>query len=152
VNLLGPLGIDAPSDVVRRWEAVFAESTASMADLRDEARELGAELKGIRCTTAELAHVRGPAILHLADPDHFIVFLNQSAALPQVIDQSRFLDDPEQVGPRLERFTGKALILDQARSAGGPRVQADMPAVTAEPSAPGKPILARFSLTNSGWT
>jgi len=105
-------------------EAYPAEES-SMLDIKHAAVSLGLHLVGVKTTLDELkSDVRGPKIIHLQDPDHFLVLARVSEDWVQLLDGGRTT-----IAPRSEtekRFSGHALIFEQSESdAGGPRLQLD---------------------------
>lgn len=101
----------------------FPADESSMLDIRRAAEELGLALVGVGATFEELTDdVRGPKIIHLSDPAHFLVVARASDEWVQLLDGGRVV-----VVPRAEiekRYSGHALILDQAQfPEGGPRLE-----------------------------
>ena len=59
----------------------------SMLSVRDQAKELGLDLVGVKCTFTELAQLRVPAIAHMVD-SHFLVIDGASGEYVRAFDGS----------------------------------------------------------------
>ncbi|MCD6361641.1 MAG: hypothetical protein J7M38_12365, partial [Armatimonadetes bacterium] len=101
----------------------YPADESSMLDIKQAAEKLGLRLVGVAASLDELTHnVRGPKIIHLNDPAHFLVMARDSSEWVQLLDHGRVT-----IAPRAEiekRYSGHALILDQSQFPdGGARME-----------------------------
>lgn len=132
------------------WPARFPDGTMSLLQVRDLAGEAGLALVGVRGTLDELAAEALPAILHLREPDHFVVLVDAWA------DQVRVEGLTPQgwaVLPRAalaERFSGAALIVEPPEAGPRPRLRLDDAHCTFSVTAPGQRVSHVFRFRNTG--
>jgi len=86
------------------------QPVVSLFDVKTMAAELGFNLAGVQITLQELLDARRPAIIHLTEPDHFVLLLDGSK------NSIRFWSgaDGITIKPRAEverQFDGNALVL-----------------------------------------
>jgi len=143
-------GVDLPPSIAAQMAARYHTTPASMLDLKKEAGGLGLALQGVKCELAELQDVRGPVILHLAEPDHFVVLLNQSSAQPQVLDCSGLQADPLRVEPLLRRFSGRALVLAGSPPERTPWLEIPEPVRDVQSVDSHDQLLSQFAIHNRG--
>ena len=104
----------------------YPQTTVSVVDVRTMAKSLGINLNGVKATLDELLATQRPAIIHLSQPEHFVLLLDGSR------NSLRLLEDAASpiVVPRIEiekRFDGYALMLQDnlPKTASVPRVRFD---------------------------
>jgi len=90
-ELVGPR---IPADKLSAIASAMPETGPSMLDIKQAAEGQGIALKGIAGTLEEVAGFGGPAIIHLSEPDHFLVLARLSGEWAQVIDSGRVLGVP----------------------------------------------------------
>ena len=118
------VGVDLPEDQQEQLAGMFPSAQCSMLDIKRAGEQVSVSMVGVEASMDELLDdgIRGPSIIHLTAPDHFLVLLRGSSEWVQCVDAGRVI-----VGPRTEvekRYSGHALILDQSQFAeGGPRLE-----------------------------
>lgn len=115
------VGAPVRTDRLPAISRAMPDAGPSMLDVKQAAEGEGIRLKGIGGMLNEVAQLGGPAIIHLCEPDHFVVLARLSDEWAQVIDSGAVVAVPR---AELEkRYSGHALVLaDEAPTDGG-RVQ-----------------------------
>ena len=112
------MGLDNTTYRAQEGLPLGSSSPTSMLDVITLAQERGLTLRGVKGVLADvLATAWGPWVAHLDEPNHFLLVLRASPQWIQVLDrgQLRVLERA-----RLEeRYSGHALILDQAQFGDG---------------------------------
>jgi ABC-type bacteriocin/lantibiotic exporter with double-glycine peptidase domain len=127
----------------------YPETAISLAEVKRIAKSLGIEMTGVKVTLDELTAMQQPAIVHLTQPDHFVLMVDGTA------ENIRLLEQPQakvSVVPRAgieRRFDGYALILTPAPD-DRPRVQFDRTDVVFENIGTAEKIEREFKFTNIG--
>ncbi|MDQ3847494.1 MAG: cysteine peptidase family C39 domain-containing protein, partial [Thermoproteota archaeon] len=67
----------------------YPQTAVSMADVKRIAHSLGIELMGVKATLEELTKTQCPAIIHLTQPDHFVLMIDGTT------DKIRLLEKPQ---------------------------------------------------------
>lgn len=91
-------------------------SPVSLFEIKKMAADLGIELVGVRAELGELVERQIPAVIHLREPEHFVLLLDGSKDLLRLLESA---DAQVWVAPRSEiehRFTGYALTLAEDRA------------------------------------
>lgn len=128
----------------------YPEATISLAAVKTITQSLGFDVAGVKATLSELVALQRPAIIHLTQPDHFVLMVDGNA------ENIRLLERPEakiSVVARAEiekRFDGYALILPPA-PADAPRIQFERTDVAFENVGAAEKIERDFKFTNIGW-
>lgn len=110
-------------DEMQRWGLYdkLQGEECSFLDVVNAGKPLGLDLEGVQATWRELLKVVAPSIIHVSDPDHFLVLARSSADWVQLVDGGQIV-----VVPRAEvekRYSGHALVLKQEPRNGGPRLE-----------------------------
>ena len=142
------VGAPIPADRVSVLAQQMPDAGPSMLDVKQAAEGQGIALKGIGGTLDEAAGFGGPAIIHLCEPDHFVVLARLSDEWAQVIDSGAVVAVAR---PELEkRYSGHALVLaDEAPTDGG-RVQVEEFHYAFGVSGIGQTVEHTFTVTNAG--
>ncbi len=128
--------------------AAYPAEEASMLEMKQAAESVGITLLGVKATLEELDEVRGPKILHLQDPEHFLVIALFSPEWVQLVDRGGVaVLTREEVE---KRYTGQALVLEQEESPGGPRLQLDSFHYSFGIAGVGQEVEHVFTVTNAG--
>ena len=102
-------------------EGSYPGPTCSMRDIAEAGRRVGIELHGVVGELSEVGAPPGPAIIHLSEPDHFVVLARLSGEWAQVIDSGAVVAVPR---AELEkRYSGRALVLADEAPTDGARAQ-----------------------------
>jgi ABC-type bacteriocin/lantibiotic exporter with double-glycine peptidase domain len=97
---------------------------ATMLQIQEAGRAIGIELRGVGADLTALASdVPGPKILHLSNPDHFLVLARASEELAQVVDGGRVGVLP--IPALAARYSGHALIAEIAVPPAAPRLEVE---------------------------
>ena len=94
-----------------------ASAVRTMREIQEDAKEIGLILTGVAADLAALERLKGPKIVHLSDPAHFLVLVRSGPECVQLMDNGHVA-----VVSRNEfeqRYTGHALV--GAASPGGHR-------------------------------
>jgi len=116
-------GLTISQDDEQRLQSAYPAKTVSMLDVKQMCEKLGLSVTGVKGSLAELIKNATPCIVNLKEPDHFLVLLDGDAKVVRVIDGD---DGLLAVVPRLEiepRFTGFALITENANADDAPELQ-----------------------------
>jgi hypothetical protein len=121
VDLALLLGRDLTQEERERVVERLPAPSASMLEMREAATSLGIAALGIKAAFGELAtEVRGPKIIHLKDPDHYLVMVHASSRWVHVFDYGRVaVARRENIE---KRYTGYALMV-QGAGGGGPALR-----------------------------
>jgi len=128
----------------------YSHPLVTMADVKNMGQTLGIDLTGVKAALDELLQAQQPAIVHLKEPDHFIVVLDGCA------DLIRLLPGPHTrviVADRKEiekRFDGYALILKDKPPPDGPRIKLPEPDFAFRVAGFGQQLEHSFEFTNGG--
>ena len=130
--------------------SAFPAERMSMADVKEAAALVGIELEGVSGEFDDVVdRVRGPKILHLSQPDHFLVALRASEEWVQVADVGGVRALPRSEIEAL--YSGRALIIGQGSAEpGGPRLLLPEFHHEAGITGIGQQISRVFALTNAG--
>ena len=142
------LGRDVPEDDREKLADAYSQAEVSMWDVSKAAGSVGISLVGVAASLEELASMRGPKIVRLQEPAHFLVLSQTTEDVVQVVDRRRML-----VLPRLdlqERYSGHALVLDQGPAQGGPWLQLHQCHHTFGIAGVGQEVEHSFKLSNVG--
>jgi hypothetical protein len=119
-----------------------------MRDIADAAQRLAIPLGGVAGSLGDVAGAGDPAIIHLSDPDHFVVLVRLSGAWAQVVDLGMIACLPR---AELEtRYSGHALVLADDPAQDGGRVQVEEFHYPFGISGVGQTIEHTFTVTNAG--
>ena len=116
------IGRDISADQRKALLSAYPGAEGSMLDVKEAAESLAIALLGVKATLHELtSEVRGPKIIHLNDPAHFLVMARASSEWVQLLDRGRpIVVSREEIE---KRYSGHALIVEQAQEdAGGPKL------------------------------
>ncbi len=128
--------------------AAYPAEETTMLEMKQAAESVGITLLGVKATLEELHKVRGPKILHLQDPEHFLVIARFSPEWVQLVDRGGVaVLTREEVE---KRYTSQALILEQEESPGGSRLQFDSFHYSFGIAGVGQEVEHSFTVTNAG--
>ncbi len=105
-GMLQLMGVSVEPSQVRRSVGDTGTSL-SLLDIRNGARRLGLGLRGVNTSLSELRENGTPAILHLREPDHFVVLVGLGSARASVLDAGALR--VVEVEALARRFSGAAL-------------------------------------------
>jgi len=118
VALAQLIGRPIPDARVPELARAMPETGPSMLDVKRAAEQEGIAVKGVGGSLEEVAGLKGPAIIHLSDPDHFVVLVRLSDQWAQAIDSGMVAAVPR--GELEMRYSGQALVMaDEAPKDGG---------------------------------
>jgi len=144
------LGHPVPEATRQEVGRAYASPEISLLQVREIAGRVALDLIGVRGTLDDLAaggHC--PAIIHLRDPDHFVVLARLSGEWVQVLDRGGPLVYAKQKVE--ERYTGHALVLKEPRgTSGGPRLELPVFSFDSGVAATGQQVERKFVCTNRG--
>jgi hypothetical protein len=100
----------------------YPEQTVSLFDVTNIAARLGFKTKAVKIGFDELVVSHKPAILHLKDPDHFVLMLDGSAQHVRLLEYANGIVAVVSRTELEKRFDGIAL-LPEVDSLGAPQVQ-----------------------------
>jgi hypothetical protein len=103
------LGAPIPAPKLSALARAMPTAGPSMFDIRQAAQEQGISLTGVGGTLEEVAGFGGPGIIHLSEPDHFVVLARLAPEWAQVIDSGIVLGVPR--ADLEKRYRGHALVL-----------------------------------------
>jgi Peptidase C39 family len=138
-----------PDAVGAEVERAYPGPQISLLDVREMAARLGIELTRVRASLDDLSARRLPAIIHLRNPNHFVVLTRLSPEWVQVMDRGGLLARAREAFEK--RFTGHALILKRPDSPPtGPRLE--LPAFHYQfgVTGPGQKVSQDFVCRNPG--
>lgn len=122
LDLCELMGRQLSEQQVERIVRLCPAEGASMLDVKEAGRSVGTSLVGVAATLDELAgQVVGPKIIHLENPQHFVVMGRASPDWVQLADCGGVRVVPR--GEIESRYTGHALILEQGQQTGGPKLE-----------------------------
>lgn len=121
-DLASLIGWDLSPEERQELVGAYPKAEVSMLDVQRAANSIGIALVGARAAFDELrSEVPGAKVIHLRDPDHFLVLARASQRWGQVVEHGRILIySLEEIQ---ERYTGHALVLEREEEPGGPRLQ-----------------------------
>ena len=142
------VGAPIPRDRLSAISRAMPDAGPSMLDVKQAAEAQGIALKGIGAGLEEAAGFGGPAIIHLSEPDHFVVLARLSGEWAQVVDSGAVVAVPR---AELEkRYSGHALVLADDRPRDGGRVQIEEFHYALGVSGVGQTVEHTFAVTNAG--
>lgn len=128
--------------------AAYPAEQCSMLEMKQAAESVGITLVGVKATLEELQEVCGPKILHLKDPEHFLVIARFSPEWVHLVARGGVaVLTREEVE---KRYTGQALILEQEESLAGPRLELDSFHYSFGIAGVGQEVEHAFRVTNAG--
>jgi hypothetical protein len=132
----------------RAISQAYPAPTCSMQDIVDAAEQMTTALRGVAGTLEDVAGLGGPAIIHLSEPDHFVVLARLSSEWAQVIDSGSVLavlrEELEQ------RYSGHALVLADPPPADAGRAQVAAFHHAFGVSGVGQTVEHTFTVSNTG--
>ena len=143
------LGRDLTTEPAAQLRQALPDDGASMLQVQQAAEAIGIATTGVRASLDTLvSEVPGPKIIHLADPDHFLVLARADGEWAQVMDGGR----PVVVSrEELEkRYSGHALVVEIPDADGAPRLELDHFHHTFGIAGIGQKIRHAFTATNTG--
>jgi len=142
------VGAPIPTDRLPAISRAMPEAGLSMLNVKQAAEGQGIALKGIGGTLHEAARSDGPAIIHLSQPDHFVVLARLSGEWAQVIDSGAVVAVAR---AELEkRYSGHALVLADAAPKHGGRAQIEEFHYSFGISGVGQTVEHTFTVSNVG--
>ena len=113
--------VDGPT--MKKIIAGLPVAGPSMQDISRTAVDLGISLLGVQASLDALAGVRGPCIIHINDPGHFVVMSRAAGDWVQLVEYGQVTAIAR--SELAKHYSGHALILDQDTVSGGPVVGVD---------------------------
>lgn len=101
---------DVSAELRSQLQKQYPTSTVSMLDVKKMAEQVGIPLSGVQATLDELLALQRPLILHLQQPEHFVLMLDGNKDIVRVLESP---DSNIDVLPRAQiekRFAGYALL------------------------------------------
>ncbi|PIY34922.1 MAG: hypothetical protein COZ06_39190 [Armatimonadetes bacterium CG_4_10_14_3_um_filter_66_18] len=139
--LARPLDTDAFGRLLRDYPG----PAVSLLDVRDMLARLGVRASGVKASIDYLRALRSPAVVHLAGPQHFCVFLDASDEWTRVLDEGEVKVLQRSVFE--ERFTGNALVVLSDLPA-GPLLHIPHPHLAIKRTDPGVPTVVTVPMLN----
>jgi ABC-type bacteriocin/lantibiotic exporter with double-glycine peptidase domain len=122
VGLAGLLGRDLTEQDRRKVAEALPGPTVDMLQIQEAARLLGLDLRGVEASVdALMGGTPGPSIVHLRNPDHFVVLIRASETWAQLMDGGNLAIRLREYFD--ERYTGRALVPGLPTTDNGPRLE-----------------------------
>lgn len=141
---------EVPNSLKQELVNKYDRPSVSLLEVKVMAKTLGFELNGFKTTLEEVIRTDRPCILHLINPDHFVLFVDGDSR------QIRFLESPDstlEVTPIEEfkaRFDGFALVSTVQPDSAAPRPVWDNKDMKVNVQGIGQEISHNFKVSNMG--